>query len=53
LIHNLGPVCLYECTKCKERYTGAENDKATKKWRHNHNKNHWIDNKGRPEWEDE
>jgi hypothetical protein len=52
MIHNLGPLCLYECSKCKARYTGAEGDKATQTWKKAHAKNHWTDDKGRPEWDE-
>lgn len=53
MIRNLGPVCMYECSTCEERYTGVEGEKKTKTWKHSHSKNHWRDNKGRPEWEEE
>jgi hypothetical protein len=51
VIHNLGPVCMFECSKCKERYVGPESDKRTKTWKTSHGKNHWLDSKGRPTWE--
>jgi hypothetical protein len=50
-IKHLGPVEMFECSTCKERYTGPREDKKTKLWLHNHRQNHWLDNKGRPEWE--
>lgn len=53
MIHNLGPVCMFECSKCKETYVGPESAKSTKQWKGRHNRSHWTDSKGRPEWDDD
>lgn len=52
-VRSLGPVEMWECTTCKERYVGPREDKATKTWRANHAKKHWIGRRGAPEWEDQ
>ena len=50
-IRNLGPVEMFECTVCKQRYTGAREDAQTTTWMKSHRKKHWTDGKGYPEWE--
>ncbi|WP_165607001.1 hypothetical protein [Mycolicibacter kumamotonensis] len=40
LIRHLGPVEMFECSTCKERYVGPREDKVTKKWLRDHRNLH-------------
>jgi len=49
-IRHLGPVEMFECSTCKERYVGPREDKLTKQWIKNHGTKHWVTGRGVPYW---
>lgn len=52
-IRHLGPVEMFECSTCKERYVGPRENRATQTWLTAHRKSHWVDNKSQSEWDNQ
>lgn len=45
-IKHLGPVEMFECSTCHERYLGVSGEKQTRTWQNNHRKKHWRTGRG-------